>query len=206
MEWARRLRASRCAPPYLSPEQLSGQAGDRASDVYALGVICYEMLTDRVPFDSIDLDHLKRRHKTRTPRPPQDFNHDLPPELSEAVMELLNRDPEARLRSFGTTQWDGGFKALLDNACASEPAKPSPTLPVTNPLPPGDVVAETIASAAAAAAGTVDESIRRQPVSAPVSLSPLQRSEQHYRSVLSLIALVMLSWLVIFAIQLRLGN
>jgi len=196
LEWARRLRAGRCAPPYLSPEQLGGRAGDRASDLYALGVIFYELLTDRVPFDSNDLDQLRRRHRIKTPRPPHDFNHDLTPELSETVMALLHRDPEARLSSFNGA---GGFQALVVQAEGRAPARPAFPPRMTNPMPLSELAAEVGASSPAGP--TEDEPVRPLPALAPPPASPRHRSRDHYRSVLALIALVMLPWLVIIGIQ-----
>lgn len=200
-EWARRLRTGRCMSPYLSPEQLNGQAGDRASDIFAIGVIFYELLTDRVPFDSIDLDHLRRQHKIKTPRPPRDFNHNLPPEFSEAVMELLNRDPEARVRSFRSADI---FRVLLDSDRASELVQAASAPMTIDPMPLSEPDAST--QSTALALRPAEELIQYQPTSAPVSLGSQQRSALHYRSVMAIVALVMLFWFVIYAIRLGLGN
>jgi serine/threonine-protein kinase len=214
--WARRLRASRSAPPYLSPEQLCGQVGGRASDLYALGVIFYEMLTDRVPFDSNDLDQLKLRHKVKTPRPPHEFNHDLTPEISDTVMALLTRDPLTRAWLFNGAS---GFKAPGVPAKDPEPVPQALTpqpLPrafppqpprMTNPMPLSELVSEVGASPTALEPRRPAEELAvSQPAPAPQPYTPRQRSRVHYRSVLVMIGLVMLPWIVIFAIQTRGGK
>src|SRR5690349_850838 len=55
---------------YMSPEEVRGEPLDSRSDLYALGVVLYEMLTDRVPFDGRDADAIKHKHLHRPPEPP----------------------------------------------------------------------------------------------------------------------------------------
>ncbi len=143
LDWARRGRAARCAPSYLSPEQAGGGAGDRSSDLYALGVLLYEALTDRVPFDSNDLDYLRHRHKIQSPQPPHNFNPDIPTELSNLAMALLARNPEARLLLFGDA---AHFGATLRQACALDAAQTRDSARATNPMPLGEIVGELMAS------------------------------------------------------------
>lgn len=138
--WVRQLRVSKCAPPYLSPEQLNGAPGVEASDLYALGVICYEMLSDRIPFDSNDVEHLRRRHRTQTPQPPHNLRPGLPLEPSRAVMELLERDPEQRVHLFNGA---GGLRTALRLAYDLETAPPKATAArYTNPMPLFEIAAE----------------------------------------------------------------
>jgi serine/threonine protein kinase len=81
---------------YLSPEAARGEPVDSRSDLYALGVVLYEMLTDRVPFDGRDADAVKHKHLHRPPEPPKIFRADAPDALSILVMRLLEKDPARR--------------------------------------------------------------------------------------------------------------
>ncbi|MFL6213187.1 MAG: serine/threonine protein kinase [Blastocatellia bacterium] len=88
--------SARVIAHYLSPEEIRGEPMDSRSDLYALGVVLYEMLTDRVPFDGRDADAIKQKHLHRPPEPPKIFRTDAPVELSNLVMRLLEKDPLRR--------------------------------------------------------------------------------------------------------------
>jgi TonB family protein len=203
LEWARHLRARSCAPSYLSPEQFNGQAGDRASDLYALGAILYEILTDRVPFDSNDLDQLQHRHKTRMPRPPHELNHQLPPEISETVMELLSRNPETRLRKFAETNLFSSMPVQpmpIQDAAPAATSSRSAKQRMTNPMPLSELAAEVNATSTALVARPIDQIISRRFF--PLTLlSPQWQSHRYYRLGLSLLSLVMFSCLLVLGIQ-----
>jgi hypothetical protein len=94
-----RNTAPRLAAQYLSPEAVRGGPLDARSDLYALGVVLYEMLTDRVPFDDSNAEIIKQRHLHRTPEPPKVFRADVPDGLSQLVMRLLEKDPARRPQS-----------------------------------------------------------------------------------------------------------
>lgn len=91
-----RNTAPRLAAQYMSPEELRGDSMDARSDLYALGIVLYEMLTDRVPFDDGDAEVIKQKHLHRIPEPPKIFRADVPDELSQLVMRLLEKDPASR--------------------------------------------------------------------------------------------------------------
>ncbi|MCB2205096.1 AAA family ATPase [bacterium] len=86
---------------FLSPEQTGrmNRAIDYRSDFYSLGVTLYVLLTGRRPFDTVDPLELVHSHIARTPLPPREVNPDVPAVLSDIVLRLLEKTPEARYQS-----------------------------------------------------------------------------------------------------------
>lgn len=95
---------------YASPELVAGAAVDQRSDLYSLGAILYEMLTDRTPYDSDDPEHIRRKQVSDAPSPPHLISLDVPESVSAVVMRLLELDPDKRFRSAAE------FQAALDAA------------------------------------------------------------------------------------------
>ena len=81
---------------YLSPEQAQGQAVGPPSDLYSVGVVLYEMLTGRVPFDAESPVTIALKHVSEAPEPPSRYNPRVPPELEQTVLWVLNKDPADR--------------------------------------------------------------------------------------------------------------
>lgn len=84
---------------YLSPEQAHGEAAGPASDIYALGVVLYQCLAGRLPFEGASLAELAIRQTSEQPLPPTEYNEDVPDELSWAVLCALEIDPQDRYES-----------------------------------------------------------------------------------------------------------
>src|SRR5947209_4915545 len=81
---------------YLSPEQAQGHSVSARSDLYSVGVILYEMLTGRVPFDADSAVTIALKHVSEPPVAPRAINPAIPPELEQVVMWALNKDPAHR--------------------------------------------------------------------------------------------------------------
>src|SRR5437588_9588157 len=84
---------------YLSPEQTQGHAVSESSDLYSVGVILYEMLTARVPFDAEAAVTIALKHVSEAPTAPTQVNPTVPPVLEEVVLWTLNKNPADRPRN-----------------------------------------------------------------------------------------------------------
>jgi serine/threonine protein kinase len=167
---------------YMSPEQIRGEEIDARSNLFSLGALFYEMVTDRKAFDREDAESLRQSILENMPVPPMHVNPKLHPLLSDLIMKALAKDPNERYQN---------GRALLDDlekckesksvakaaapgktttvvakpnaeaqakfAASAPPAKPtaSPVPPVPKPAPPTPAAAKTeIPKAAAAAVGS----------------------------------------------------
>ncbi len=86
-------------PDYMSPEQLKGERGMASSDIYAAGVILYEMLCGQTPFEGENIFAIINQHVSQDPPSILDRNPDLSPALATVVMHAIRRDPDKRYRT-----------------------------------------------------------------------------------------------------------
>jgi serine/threonine protein kinase len=84
---------------YLAPEQVRGEEATPATDVYALGVVLYQFLTGRLPYEGSTLAELAVRQQNETPLPPNTYNGDVTETLGAAVLRALEGDPNRRYAS-----------------------------------------------------------------------------------------------------------
>jgi len=86
---------------YMSPEQAWGKPMDKRSDVFSLGIVFYEMLTEQKPFlGTSETSILETVRECRVP-PPTTINDKIPEKLEKVVMKALERDPEVRYQDAG---------------------------------------------------------------------------------------------------------
>jgi eukaryotic-like serine/threonine-protein kinase len=88
-------------PHYMSPEQCAGTAVDHRTDIYAIGVILYEMATGSVPFDADNLMGILTKHLYENPIPPHELPPpvNVPPALEAVILKCLAKKPEQRYQS-----------------------------------------------------------------------------------------------------------
>jgi serine/threonine-protein kinase len=84
---------------YMSPEQVEGKEADQRSDIYSLGIILYEMVAGRVPFEADTPFVVGIKHKGEIPRDPRELNSQVPEELSCLILKCLEKDKEKRYQN-----------------------------------------------------------------------------------------------------------
>jgi serine/threonine protein kinase len=129
-------------PSYMAPEHLQGHP-DKRSDVYALGVILYQMLAGRVPFEGSTPAMIMIKHLNEPPAPLRTLRPDLPPALESVISKALAKDPAARHATAGQLlaefraavegQVSGPYAAARVSSIYSDPtlrvSQPSGTVP-----------------------------------------------------------------------------
>jgi eukaryotic-like serine/threonine-protein kinase len=93
-------------PDYISPEQVKGKRGDGRSDIYALGVMLYEMLTGKTPFQGPNPFAIMNDRLMNNPIPPREVNPDISPEVQEVIYRALEREPQNRYSTANEFAWD----------------------------------------------------------------------------------------------------
>ena len=126
-------------PNYMAPEQALGKKVDHRADIYAVGIMLYEMLTGRVPFQSESFLAVLTQHVTETPLPLREVapNRQVDAELEALVMKSISKKPEERYPDMAALIRD------LERAMARLAAQPAPVFDVTIPptVIPGVAVA-----------------------------------------------------------------
>lgn len=135
---------------YIAPEQaISSAKSVPQSDLYSLGIVIYEMLTGKVPFDDPSAMSIALKHLNELPPPPSMYNPDLPPAVEAVIMRVLDKDPNRRYltgfelvkaleKAFTLSGIDGGVPAQAPAAAPSplltesQPARPSSPVPPPN--------------------------------------------------------------------------
>lgn len=124
---------------YFSPEHARGGYTDAKSDLYSLGVVMYEMLTGRVPFDADTPVSIALKHMQEEPIKPIDINPNIPEALNEIILKALKKDPNQRYQSatemltdLRRAQKDPTGRFVLNNEYTNAPTQRMETIQTNN--------------------------------------------------------------------------
>ncbi len=137
-----RTGAAMGTPHYMSPEQARGDKVDAQTDVWAIGVVLYEMLSGTCPYDGDNYNQLLVRIATEAPRPIEEVAPKIPTRLAAVVKRALERDRAARFRSMQhflgalldagadtDLNWNQTLRSTLRDALTETPTTPANALP-----------------------------------------------------------------------------
>jgi len=86
---------------YISPEQAHGEGSDTRADIYSLGVVMYEMLTGRLPYDGETMEAISVQRMSGALTPPGEIKPDIPLRLEDITLRAMEADPDARYQTAG---------------------------------------------------------------------------------------------------------
>lgn len=166
-------------PEYMSPEQAQGLATiGTPTDIYALGIVIYQMLTGKLPFESETPMGMVAARITQQPLPPSHFRRDISPAMETVILGALANDPQKRYTSAGEL-----LKAMRDVAGTSTPPAGLPasnvgaTITVPTPVPPMSAPAQYIPTQVAPPPATPPPATP-PPVTPPPSAAPTPTPEK----------------------------
>ena len=195
---------------YLSPEQVRGEEATPATDVYALGVVLYQFLTGRLPYEGSTLAELAVRQQNEKPLPPSTYNDEVPDTLGAAVLRALEGDPNRRYAS--ASEFAGGLALGMQGEDVTLPLEAGTA--ATNVLGGGETATRRLDQTAQTEYRPTQPSQTRRPVARapqqqappppvrPAAQAPRKRGafSRFARFVMALIALVLIAAAVAAAV------
>jgi serine/threonine protein kinase len=144
-------------PAYMAPEQIQNERVDARTDVYALGVILYELATGHLPFESDDPMTILRAHMVEDPPPPSVHLPSITPGLERVILKALQKEPERRQSDARALRAE--LRRLVEGA-GSNPSGQLPKVTVTTALAAADF--EKTTTDTLAKLRDADESVRAE--------------------------------------------
>jgi eukaryotic-like serine/threonine-protein kinase len=154
---------------YLSPEQARGGEVDPRSDLYSLGIVLYELLTGKTPFDGDTPVEIAMKHLSNAPKPPSKLRPDIPPELDMVVLRALAKNPDDRYQS--ADEMEADLERVARGARVSAATVDTATQVLRRPA---------AAAAAATAASATAATMIAPPAPAAGGVPPLVAEEEVY--------------------------
>src|SRR5436190_964528 len=190
---------------YLAPEQARGEEAKPAADVYALGVVIYQLLTGRLPWEGTTLAELAIRRENERPLPPSSYDPEVPETLSTAVLRALEGDPERRyttareLASAMRTGLSGAEPPLPASEAATRALTGGPPTDATRRLPATEPATPPTRRAPAPRPAP-------RPRPAPAPAAPRRSSGSRIRGLIGMILVILILAAIIATIVLVTTN
>jgi serine/threonine protein kinase len=191
---------------YLAPEQARGEPAGPASDLYALGVVAYQLLAGRLPYDAASLTDLARQQESGPPPRLDEVDPEIPPALAAAVARALHRDPDRRYADAAEME-----TALRDGLHGRAPSDTEATQAISDETATRMLTGTSATSALPRTSQTgpqrrlepIDEPPppRRAPAGRPAGPPPRKRRSGGSRAVVALIVVLALAAIGLAAYQ-----
>ena len=164
---------------YMSPEQLRGDPLSASSNMFSLGAIFYEMVTERKAFDGDDADQVRQAISETTPGAPDQINRKIHPALSQVIMKALAKSPEERYQSGQdlVNDLERCKESATKAAAAAKPGQPAAKAPAVQKAAPA-VSTATVKPAAVTSQPKATAAAPVAKVSAPAAASSVARSKE----------------------------
>jgi serine/threonine-protein kinase len=125
-------------PDYMSPEQAEGKKPDHRVDIYSLGVILYQAVVGRLPFEAESFMGVLTQHMSKAPPPPREICPDISPEVEALILKSLTKDRDQR---YQTMEEFAAAMEAIEDASASPAATPEIASPPVREKDPMDTTA-----------------------------------------------------------------